>query len=153
MYIVSCSIGHFCHLLRVVYWVHPSLRVPVRFVSELSLLKSLLLCIWSVERFYENSRRSFVSWIVVDRYWVWEMSNLLLGFPDHCLIYHSIISDMTFPSLHWYGLIIIHFAFFMPFYVFLTISFLIFVPPLIFFLHWYTFFIQYFLHIILLLYW
>ena len=69
--------------------------------------------------------RSFTSWIVVDGYWVWEMSNLLLRSPNHCLVYHCIISDMTFPSLHWYGLIIIHFAFFMSFYVFLTVSFLI----------------------------
>ena len=34
--------------------------------------------------------------IMVDMYWVWEMSDLLLGSPNHCLIHHSIIGDMTF---------------------------------------------------------
>ena len=34
LYMVSCSIGHLCHLLRVVYRVYSSLRVHVRKQKE-----------------------------------------------------------------------------------------------------------------------
>ena len=85
--------------------------------------------------------------------WVWEMSDFLLGSLDHFFLYHSIISVMTLPSLHWYGLIITHFFFSMAFYAFPWLFFLILILHFIHFLYRYTFLIRYPVHIILLIYW
>ena len=65
---VSCFIGHLCHLLRFVYWAYLSLWIIVRFLYEFSLLEPLLLCIWSVEGSHESSTRSYASWIMVEMY-------------------------------------------------------------------------------------
>ena len=65
---VSCSIGHLCHLLSSVYWVYLSLWVLVRFLYGFSLIEPLLLRIWSIEGSWESSMRSYASWIIVDMY-------------------------------------------------------------------------------------
>ena len=119
----------YCYL-RFVCWVYLSLWVRVRFLLELSIL----LCIWGVESSCESSMRSFTSWIIVDMYYRCEMSSLLLRSPDHCLLHHLIISDITlFVILIW---IDNHSLYFLSAFICLLItSFLIFVLHFIHFLH------------------
>ena len=65
-YEILCFLSHYCYTFEV-------LRIHVRVLWDHSLLRSLLIYLW-----------------------MWEMNNLLLGSPDHCLFHHSIIGDMTF---------------------------------------------------------
>lgn len=65
-YEILCFLSHYCYTFEV-------LRVHVRVLWDHSLLRSLLIYLW-----------------------MWEMNNLLLGSPNHCLFHHFIIGDMTF---------------------------------------------------------
>ena len=72
------------------------------------------------------------SWLICIRYERWV--NFLLGSPNHCLIHHSIIGDMTFlycTNMGWSSSILLsHCLLLYP-----ITSFRIFIPPFIYSLH------------------
>ena len=66
---VSCSIGHLCHILRSVYWVYLSLWVIVRFFYEFFTLWATLVmhldCRGFMWKFYEILRFLDHGWYVL----------------------------------------------------------------------------------------
>ena len=96
--------------------------------------------------------RSFSSWIRIDIHWVWELSNLLLRSLDHCLHYHpSLLIRFSLVVLIWVGHHSLHFLAYP--LRFPSSLFMLVIPYLFLFLHWYTSLIYYPLHIHHILYW
>ena len=100
---VSCSIGHLCHLLRFIYWVYLSLWV---FVSFLWVFHSLSHSCYAfgVSRVHVRvlwDPMLFGSWLIYIRYERWV--TFLLGSPDHCLIptIPSLVIWLSFIVLTW----------------------------------------------------
>ena len=149
---VSSSIGHLYHLLRSVYW----------YICHCGFLWDFYMSFHSLSHSCYAFGLLGVLWefygilcflVMVDMYWVWEMSDLLLGSPDHCLIHHSIIGDMTFlycTNMSWSSFIPLSYCL----TLYLLTHFQIFVPLFIHFLHIDTHFLfWYLLHIIHMFHW